>query len=189
MITYELYYKLSSSKISMKNEIQQYIDDNIDKLLKYTMFISFKETVTASVLAYMLLRNWLTIMNYQENLSSTEIKLFTSKDSEKLSHETWNKTQNVTAYHSQTDDQVESRIKMVENIFVIMSIKQLSYDWLFYNTVMCTTISRNEIMKKHHFIWIMNTIQRWWFITQIWESKWFWKGIIKRWKKLPSWFQ
>ncbi len=78
----------------------------VDKLIKYTMFISFKKTATASVL----------INNHRlsKKFITDKDKLFTSKFWETLTAELRINQKMLTAYHLQTDEQSKWMNQTVE---------------------------------------------------------------------------
>ena len=51
----------------------------VDRLTKYTMFISFKETATASVLTYTILQELVSNHELSKEFITDRDKLFTSK--------------------------------------------------------------------------------------------------------------
>ncbi len=77
----------------------------MNKLIKYIMFILFKETVTASVLIYIIL--WELINNYKllKKFIINKDKLFMSKFWEILTVKLEIKYKMLTAYYLQTDKQ------------------------------------------------------------------------------------
>jgi hypothetical protein len=77
----------------------------VNRLIKYTMFISFKKTVTASVLAYTILRELISNHELLKEFIINRDKLFTSKFWEMFTTELKIKHKMLTAYHSQTDEQ------------------------------------------------------------------------------------
>jgi len=86
----------------------------VDRLTKYTMFISFKETATASVLAYTIL--WELVSNHElsKEFITDRDKLFTSKFWEMLTAELRINHKMSMAYHSQTDGQSKWMNQTVE---------------------------------------------------------------------------
>jgi len=77
----------------------------VDRLTKYTMFISFKETVTAPVLTYTILQELVSNHGLSKEFITDRDKLFTSKFWETLTAELEINHKMLTAYHSQTDRQ------------------------------------------------------------------------------------
>ncbi len=77
----------------------------VDRLTKYTMFISFKKTATASVLMYIILQELINNHGLSKKFITNRNKLFTSKFWETLTAELKINHKMLTAYHSQTDRQ------------------------------------------------------------------------------------
>jgi len=77
----------------------------VDRLIKYTMFISFKKTVTASVLTYIILQKLINNHRLSKEFIINRDKLFTSKFWETLTAELRINHKMLTTYHSQTDEQ------------------------------------------------------------------------------------
>jgi len=77
----------------------------VDRLIKYTMFISFKKTVTASVLTYTILQELINNHGLSKKFITNRDKLFTSKFWETLTAELEINHKMLTAYHSQTNKQ------------------------------------------------------------------------------------
>jgi hypothetical protein len=70
------YYELHNEVVIIKEFSMKTRFDSIliivDKLIKYMMFISFKETVTASILSYTILRELISNHELLKNLLLTE---------------------------------------------------------------------------------------------------------------------
>jgi len=79
----------------------------VDRLTKYTMFISFKETATASVLMYTILQELVNNHELSKKFITDRNKLFTSKFWEMLTAELEINHKMLMTYHSQTDEQSE----------------------------------------------------------------------------------
>ncbi len=77
----------------------------VDRLTKYTMFISFKKTTTAPVLMYTILQELINNHRLSKKFIINRDKLFTSKFWETLTAELRINHKMLTAYHSQTDEQ------------------------------------------------------------------------------------
>ncbi len=77
----------------------------VDRLTKYTMFISFKKTTTASVLMYTILQELINNHELSKEFITDRNKLFTSKFWETLTAELKINHKMSTAYHSQTNGQ------------------------------------------------------------------------------------
>jgi len=71
--------KLSMSKNSAWGVKFNSILTIVDRLTKYTMFISFKETTTASVLTYTILQELINNHELSKEFIINRDKLFTSK--------------------------------------------------------------------------------------------------------------
>jgi len=86
----------------------------VDRLIKYTMFISFKKTTTASVLMYTILQELINNHRLSKEFITDRDKLFTSKFWEMLTAELRINHKMSTAYHSQTNGQSKQINQMVE---------------------------------------------------------------------------
>jgi len=104
-VTMNFIMKLSSSKNSTWEVQFNSILTIVNRLIKYTMFISFKKTVTASVLMYIIL--WELISNHKlsKKFIINRNKLFTSKFWKMLTVKLEIRWKMLTVYHSQTDRQ------------------------------------------------------------------------------------
>ncbi len=96
---------------SLKNSAWEVWFDSIlmivNRLIKYMMFISFKETATTSVLIYIILQELISNHRLSKKFIINRDKLFTSKFWETLTIKLKIKWKMSTAYHSQTDEQSE----------------------------------------------------------------------------------
>jgi len=86
----------------------------VDRLTKYTMFISFKETATASVLTYTILQELINNHKLSKKFITDRDKLFTSKFWEMLTAELRINHKMSMTYHSQTDEQSKWMNQTVE---------------------------------------------------------------------------
>jgi len=86
----------------------------VDRLTKYTMFIPFKKTATASVLTYTILQELINNHGLPKEFITDRDKLFTSKFWEMLTAELRINHKMLTAYHPQTDGQSEQMNQTVE---------------------------------------------------------------------------
>jgi len=86
----------------------------VDRMTKYTMFIPFKKTATASVLAYTILQELVNNHGLSKKFITDRDKLFTSKFWETLTAELKINHKMSTAYHPQTDEQSEQMNQTVE---------------------------------------------------------------------------
>ncbi len=97
--------KLSTSKNSAWEVKFNSILTIVDRLTKYTMFISFKETATAPVLTYTILQELINNHGLSKKFIINRDKLFTSKFWETLTAELRINHKMSMAYHLQTDEQ------------------------------------------------------------------------------------
>ncbi len=86
----------------------------VDRLIKYIMFISFKETTTASVLTYTILQELVSNHELSKEFITDRDKLFTSKFWEMLTAELRINHKMSTAYHPQMNEQSEQMNQTVE---------------------------------------------------------------------------
>jgi len=86
----------------------------VDRLIKYTMFISFRETTTASVLMYTILQKLINNHRLSKEFIIDRDKLFTSKFWEMLTAELRINHKMLTAYHSQMNGQRKQMNQTVE---------------------------------------------------------------------------
>jgi len=86
----------------------------VDRLTKYTMFISFKKTTTASVLTYTILQELINNHGLSKEFITDKDKLFTSKFWETLTAELRINHKMLTTYHPQTDGQSKQMNQTVE---------------------------------------------------------------------------
>jgi len=106
-VTMNFIMKLSTSKDSAWEVQFDSILTIVNRLTKYTMFISFRETATASVLVYIILQELISNHELLKEFIINKDKLFTSKFWETLTAELEIRWKMLTAYHSQTDEQSE----------------------------------------------------------------------------------
>jgi len=104
-VTINFITKLSSSKDSTWEVQFDSILMIINRLIKYTMFISFKETVTTSILMYIILQELISNHRLLRKFIINRDKLFTSKFWKTLTAKLKIKWKMLTAYYSQTDRQ------------------------------------------------------------------------------------
>ncbi len=86
----------------------------VNRLIKYTMFISFKKTTTAPVLMYIILQELINNHELSKEFITDRDKLFTSKFWKMLTAELRINHKMLTAYHSQTDEQSKQMNQTVE---------------------------------------------------------------------------
>jgi len=113
-VTMNFIMKLSTSKDSAWGVKFDSILTIVDRLTKYTMFISFKETATASVLMYTILQELINNHELSKEFITDRNKLFTSKFWEMLTAELRINHKMLTAYHSQTNEQSKWMNQTVE---------------------------------------------------------------------------
>ena len=93
---------------SLKNSAWEVWFDNIlmivNRLIKYTMFISFKKTVTTSVLTYIILQELISNYELLKKFIIDRDKLFMSKFWEILTVKLEIKRKMLTAYYSQMNE-------------------------------------------------------------------------------------
>jgi len=104
-VTMNFITKLSTSKDPAWGVKFDSILTIVDRLTKYTMFISFKETTTAPVLMYIILQELVNNHGLSKEFITDRDKLFTSKFWETLTAELRINHKMLTAYHPQTDEQ------------------------------------------------------------------------------------
>jgi len=99
-VTINFIIKLLSSKNSAWRIQFDSILMIVNKLIKYTMFISFKETATASILMYIIL--WELTSNHEllKEFITNKYKLFTSKFWKMLTAELRIKRKMLIVYYS-----------------------------------------------------------------------------------------
>ncbi len=113
-VTMNFITKLLTSKDSAWGVKFDSILTIVDRLIKYIMFISFKETATASVLTYTILQELINNHRLSKKFITDRDKLFTSKFWEMLTAELRINHKMLTAYHSQTDGQSKWMNQTVE---------------------------------------------------------------------------
>jgi len=113
-VTMNFIMKLSTSK-NLAWEVKfDSILTIVNRLTKYTMFISFKKTTTASVLMYTILQELISNHGLSKEFIINKDKLFTSKFWETLTAELRIKHKMSTAYHSQMNEQSKQMNQMVK---------------------------------------------------------------------------
>ncbi len=113
-VTMNFITKLSTSKNPAWGVKFNSILTIVDRLTKYTMFISFKKTTTAPVLMYIILQELVNNHELSKKFIINRDKLFTSKFWETLTAELEINHKMSTAYHSQTDRQSKQMNQMIE---------------------------------------------------------------------------
>jgi len=105
LITMNFIMKLSSSKNSTWKVWFDSILMIVNRLIKYMMFISFKETATVSVLIYIILQELISNYELSKEFIINKDKLFMSKFWKTLTAKLKIKRKMLTVYHLQTDEQ------------------------------------------------------------------------------------
>jgi hypothetical protein len=113
-ITMDFIVKLPLSKDPMTKDKYNSIFIVVDKLIKYTHFISFKETYTAAQLAFILLDRIIQYHGMPKAITSDRGVLFTSNYWKTLLALIGMKQKLSTAYHPQTDGQTERMNQSLE---------------------------------------------------------------------------
>jgi len=123
----------------------------VNRLTKYTMFISFRETVTALILMYIIL--WELVSNHRllKKFIINRDKLFTSKFWEMLTAELRIKHKMLMTYYLQINEQSNKWIRQSRCTCSIMSMQNRTIEynccwWHSLHTTMCETKSQ----KRHH---------------------------------------
>ncbi len=125
----------------------------VDWLTKYTMFIPFRETATAPVLAYTILRELVSNHGLPKEFIIDRDKLFTSKFWETLTAELRIKHKMSTAYHSQTDEQSEQMNQTVKTYLRhYVNAKQDNWVWLLPMAQFVYNSARSETTGKTPFL-------------------------------------
>jgi len=125
----------------------------VDRLTKYTMFIPFRETATAPVLAYTILRELVSNHGLSKEFITDRDKLFTSKFWETLTAELGIKHKMSTAYHPQTDGQSEQMNQTVKTyLWHYVNAKQDNWVQLLPMAQFVYNSARNETTGKTPFI-------------------------------------
>jgi len=106
-VTMNFIIKLSSLKDSAWEVQFDNILMIVNKLTKYIMFISFKETVTASILTYIILQKLINSYELLKKFIINRDKLFTSKFWKMFTAELEIKWKMLIVYHSQMNKQSE----------------------------------------------------------------------------------
>ncbi len=124
----------------------------VDRLTKYTMFISFKKTATASVLTYTILQELINNHKLSKKFITDRDKLFTSKFWEMLTAELRINHKMLTTYHSQMNEQSKWMNQTVKT-YLRHYINRNQNNWvqLLLMTQFVYNNTQNEIMKETPF--------------------------------------
>ncbi len=124
----------------------------VNRLMKYMIFISFRETATASVLMYIIL--WELISNYElsKKFIINRDKLFTSKFWEMLTAELEIKHKMLMTYHSQMNKQSKWMNQTVKiYLWHYVNTKQSNWVQLLSMAQFMYNNAQNEITEKTSF--------------------------------------
>jgi len=145
------------TKLSMSRNLTWRVKFNsiltvVNRLTKYSMFISFKKTATASVLMYIILRELISNHRLSKEFITDRDKLFTSKFWETLTAELRINHKMLMTYHSQTDEQSEQINQMIE-MYLRHYINKNQNNWvqLLLMTQFVYNNTQNETMKETPF--------------------------------------
>ncbi len=151
-ITMNFITKLPTSKDSAWGVKFNSILTIVNRLTKYTMFISFKETATASVLTYTILQELINNHRLSKEFITDRDKLFTSKFWETLTAELGINHKMLTAYHPQTDEQSKQMNQTVET-YLRHYVNKNQDNWvqLLSTAQFVYNNTQNETMKETPF--------------------------------------
>ncbi len=126
----------------------------VDRLIKYTMFISFKKTTTASVLMYTILQELVSNHRLSKEFITDRNKLFTSKFWEMLTAELRINHKMLTTYHSQMNEQSKQMNQTVE-MYLRHYINKNQNNWvqLLSTAQFVYNNTQNKTMKETSF-WV-----------------------------------
>jgi len=151
-VTMNFITKLSTLKNSAWEVKFDSILTIVDRLTKYTMFISFKKTTTASVLMYTILQKLISNHGLSKEFITDRNKLFTSKFWETLTAELRINHKMLTTYHSQTNKQSKQMNQMVET-YLRHYINKNQDNWvqLLSTAQFAYNNTQNETMRETPF--------------------------------------
>jgi hypothetical protein len=158
------YHELHNKVINIKESAWGVKFDSIltivDRLTKYTMFISFKKPQQHQYWCTSYCKNWLTITAIKEFIINRD-KLFTSKFWETLTAELRINHKMLTTYHSQMNEQSKQMNQTVEMYLrhYVNKIRTTEYNCCQQHSL-CTITHKMKPQKKHHFEQIMNITWR-----------------------------
>ncbi len=166
-ITMNFIMKLLTSKNSAWGVKFNSILTIVDRLIKYTMFISFKKTTTASVLMYTILQELVNNHRLSKKFITDRDKLFTSKFWEMLTAELRINHKMLTAYHPQTNEQSKQMNQTVET-YLRHYVNRNQDNWvqLLSTAQFAYNNTQNEIMKETPF-WANYE-----YNPKIWQELW-----------------
>ena len=152
LITMNFIVKLPPSKDSAWGVRFNSILMIVNWLMKYMMFIPFRESATAPVLVYTILQELVSNHGLSKKFITDWDKLFTSKFWKTLTAELgiWHKL--FTAYHSQTDEQIKRMNQTVET-YLQHYVSKTQENWvqLLSTAQFVYNNARNKIMKVTSF--------------------------------------
>jgi len=139
----------------------------VDRLIKYTMFISFKKTATASVLMYIILQELINNHRLSKKFIIDRDKLFTSKFWETLTAELRINHKMLMTYHLQTDEQSEWMNQMIE-MYLRHYVNRNQNNWvqLLSTAQFVYNNTQNETTEKTPF-WVNYE-----YNSKIWWEPW-----------------
>ncbi len=139
----------------------------VDRLIKYTMFISFKKIMTASVLMYTILQELINNHELSKKFITDRDKLFTSKFWETLTAELRINQKMLTAYHSQMNGQSKQMNQMVE-MYLRHYINKNQNNWvqLLLMTQFAYNNTQNKTTKETPF-WVNYE-----YNPKVWQELW-----------------
>jgi len=126
----------------------------VDRLTKYTMFILFKKTTTASVLMYTILQELISNHKLSKEFITDRDKLFTSKFWETLTAELRINHKMLTTYHPQMNGQSKQMNQTVE-MYLRHYVNRNQDNWvqLLSMTQFAYNNTQNETMEETPF-WV-----------------------------------
>jgi len=152
LVTMNFIIKLSSLKNSAWKVWFNNILMIVNRLIKYTMFISFKKIVTASVLMYIILQKLINNHKLLKEFIINRDKLFTSRFWKMLTAEFEIKWKMLTAYYLQMNEQskwMNQTVKMYLKYYI--NKNQNNWVQLLSTTQFVYNNTRNEIISTTSF--------------------------------------
>ncbi len=124
----------------------------VDRLTKYTMFISFKKTTTASVLMYIILQELINNHELSKEFITDREKLFTSKFWKMLTAELKINHKMLTVYHSQMNEQSKQMNQTVK-MYLRHYVNRNQNNWvqLLLTAQFAYNNTQNKTMKETPF--------------------------------------
>ena len=131
----------------------------IDKLIKYSHLISFKESYSADQLEFIVLNRLIWYHDIPEKMTSDRDKLFISNYWKTFVSLLDTKLRLSTAYHPETDDQIE-RINQVLKQYLRHYVNNVQNNWIILLSMTQLTLS------SKHF----NTTKAFFFLVTPWQT-------------------